>query len=114
LAYFWVSSDPPSTAGKVVLITGASSGIARSCAEQLATQGSRLILVARREKELGEVAEACNRLAGGNQIAFPVIADVSMEENCKYAALKMQSNPIVITSLSYIKRLTFCFQLLEM
>lgn len=41
---------------KVIVITGASSGIGAELARQLGTQGHRLALAARREKELSEVA----------------------------------------------------------
>ncbi|MFZ2055038.1 MAG: SDR family NAD(P)-dependent oxidoreductase, partial [Candidatus Aminicenantales bacterium] len=40
---------------KVVLITGASSGIGRSCAVAFARQGARLILAARRHERLEEL-----------------------------------------------------------
>ena len=42
--------------GKVVLITGASSGIGRSCARAFAGEGARLILAARRRSRLEEMA----------------------------------------------------------
>lgn len=41
---------------KVVVITGASSGIGAALAKQLGQQGHKLALAARREKELNEVA----------------------------------------------------------
>ncbi len=43
--------------GKVVFITGASFGIGLACAEKFAEEGSRLILTARREDKLLEIAE---------------------------------------------------------
>ncbi|MFH1049945.1 MAG: SDR family NAD(P)-dependent oxidoreductase [bacterium] len=43
--------------GKVVFITGASSGIGEACAEAFAEAGSRLILLARRQEKLAEVSE---------------------------------------------------------
>ncbi len=43
-----------SVAGKVVLITGASSGIGAACAQQFAAAGARLLLAARRENRLQE------------------------------------------------------------
>jgi 3-hydroxy acid dehydrogenase / malonic semialdehyde reductase len=42
--------------GKIVMITGASSGIGASCAKMFAQHGSRLILVARRWEKLKAVA----------------------------------------------------------
>jgi serine 3-dehydrogenase len=41
---------------KTVLITGASSGIGRACAEICASEGARLILLARRRERLNEIA----------------------------------------------------------
>lgn len=44
----------------VVWITGASSGLGEALAKRFAEQGSRLILSARRERELGRVADLCS------------------------------------------------------
>ncbi len=43
--------------GKTVLVTGASSGIGAACAEVFADAGCRLLLAARRQDRLDEVAE---------------------------------------------------------
>jgi short-subunit dehydrogenase len=55
---------------KVVVITGASGGIGAELARQLGAQGHRLVLAARREKELAEAARQC----GSDAVA--VVADV--------------------------------------
>jgi 3-hydroxy acid dehydrogenase / malonic semialdehyde reductase len=42
---------------KIVLITGASSGIGKACAYDFAREGARLIILARRKGKLNELAE---------------------------------------------------------
>ena len=44
---------------KVIVITGASSGIGASLARQLSGNGHQVVLAARRKKELEEVAARC-------------------------------------------------------
>ena len=56
--------------GAVVVITGASSGIGRAAALKLAAGGARVVLAARSEGSLHQVAEAC-REAGGQALAVP-------------------------------------------
>lgn len=60
-----------SLAGKTILITGASSGIGRACAEVFSSAGARLILLARREQILQEVVQSL-----GNSETYSIICDV--------------------------------------
>jgi short-subunit dehydrogenase len=53
--------------GKVVVMTGASSGIGRAAAKRFAARGARLVLAARRVEALEEVAIEC-RVLGGDAV----------------------------------------------
>jgi uncharacterized protein len=64
-----------SIAGKGVLLTGASSGIGRELAKQLAARGARLAVVARRRPQLESLAEEIE-VAGGARPAV-IEADLS-------------------------------------
>jgi short-subunit dehydrogenase len=62
--------------GKVVVITGASSGIGRAAALQFAMEGCRVVLAARREASLHEVAADCEKHGGS---AYVVVTDVTRQ-----------------------------------
>ncbi|XP_047309538.1 11-beta-hydroxysteroid dehydrogenase-like 4A [Impatiens glandulifera] len=68
-------------AGKVVIVTGASSGIGEELAYEYARKGSRLVLVGRRENLLRKVEEK-SRLLGSPNVHV-VRADVSKLEDCE-------------------------------
>jgi short-subunit dehydrogenase len=70
-------------AGSVAVVTGASSGIGRAVALELARRGARVVLVARRRAELEATAAACGRHTPG---ALAVVADVSSPEDCRRVA----------------------------
>src|SRR5215467_6058610 len=56
--------------GRVVIVTGASSGIGAATARELGKQGATVVLAARREAELQMQAQAI-RQAGGQALAVP-------------------------------------------
>jgi len=75
--------------GKIVVITGASSGIGAALSRQLASQGHQLVIAARRENELKQVA------AQTESRAIPVVTDVTRRadlENLRDFALKKHSH----------------------
>ena len=61
--------------GRVAVITGASSGLGTQMAHGLAEQGADVVLLARREDKLRQVAE---EIAGKYGVtAFPIVCDVT-------------------------------------
>ena len=66
--------------GKIIVITGASSGIGEAMAKEYSKLGARVVLGARNGARLSQVAQAiCSE--GGE--AVYVVADVSKEEDCQ-------------------------------
>ena len=63
--------------GRAVVVTGASRGLGRALAEVLAERGAKVVLVARGEQELAEVAQGI-RSRGGD--AHAVAADIADKE----------------------------------
>ena len=61
--------------GRRILITGASSGIGRAFALQVADSGAEAILVARRQEELERVAEEFGQHGGSAQIHAADLSD---------------------------------------
>jgi NADP-dependent 3-hydroxy acid dehydrogenase YdfG len=60
---------------RIVVITGASSGIGAALAQTVSRRGASVVVVARRERELGEIAAKC----GANAVA--VVADVTVRSD---------------------------------
>ena len=65
---------------KVVVISGASSGIGKACAWHFAKKGSKVVLAARREEKLKAIGK--EMMIAGYEI-LTVRADVSNEEDCQ-------------------------------
>ncbi len=65
-------------AEKVIVITGASSGIGAELARQLAARGDKVVLAARRQAALNAVADSC----GAN--ARAVVTDVTRREQVEH------------------------------
>lgn len=66
---------------KTVIITGASSGIGKSCAEEFARRGANLMLGARQYVTLCEIAQDLEKRYGVKAVALQ--CDVSKEDDCK-------------------------------
>jgi NAD(P)-dependent dehydrogenase (short-subunit alcohol dehydrogenase family) len=72
-------------AGKVVLVTGATSGIGHACALKFAAAGAQVAAIGRKEAALKTVAEEIEN-AGGRPL--PVAADLCVEEQADAAISK--------------------------
>lgn len=66
---------------KVVIITGASSGIGKACAEEFAKRGAHLVLAARQYVTLCEITADLEK--NYNSQAIAIQTDVSKEEDCR-------------------------------
>ncbi len=97
---------------KVIVITGASSGIGKELAFRMAEAGASLALGARNTEKLEAVAEVC-RKKGSSALAIPV--DVSIKENCKdfiekvvdkYGEIDVLINNAGITMWAYFEEFT--------
>ncbi|MBT2682389.1 SDR family oxidoreductase [Bacillus sp. ISL-37] len=94
---------------KVVIITGASSGIGRATAVKLASEGAKIVLAARREERLQELAEEIQSLGG--TAVYKVTDVTSLEEVQNLAGFTLDHfgqidvlfNNAGIMPLSYMK-----------
>lgn len=64
--------------GKVIVLTGASSGIGEAAAKELAGKGAKVVLVARREERLQALKKAIE--ADGGEVSYKVTDVASREE----------------------------------
>jgi short-subunit dehydrogenase len=66
--------------GKVVIVTGASSGIGAALAMQISHEGAAVILAARRKEKLEQLAKEIN---SAGHIALPIQADVTKRHDAE-------------------------------
>lgn len=62
--------------GKVVIVTGASSGIGAATAIKFSAEGANVVLIARNEAKLADIAKKCKN-------PLTLRADVSKDEDCQ-------------------------------
>lgn len=69
-----------SLSDKVIIVTGASSGIGKACALEFANRNATVVLAARNEEQLNEVEY---EIKSKNGTSFSVKTDVRQEADCK-------------------------------
>jgi uncharacterized protein len=83
-------------ASKLVLITGASSGIGAALAKLYGRAGAHVLLLARNAERLGSVAEAI-RQGGGSATAYPIdLADAKAIEETRAKIAREVGTPDVL------------------
>lgn len=93
---------------KVVIVTGASSGIGAAVAMEFARNGSKVVLAARTESRLSKIVDTIKLQKGE---AIYVVTDVAKEEDCKNLIEKTVSRygtiNILINNAGISMRATF-------
>jgi NAD(P)-dependent dehydrogenase (short-subunit alcohol dehydrogenase family) len=77
--------------GKIVLVTGSSSGIGFETAKALAQQGAEVILVARSEEKLKEAAAVIKAATGNDKLKY-YTADFSSQKSIRELAAKVKKD----------------------
>jgi NAD(P)-dependent dehydrogenase (short-subunit alcohol dehydrogenase family) len=74
---------------KVVVLTGASSGLGRAAALQFSRKGARVVLAARRRPALEETADACRRAGSRALVVQTDVTDEAAVQRLAQAALTL-------------------------
>ena len=68
--------------GKVVIVTGSSSGIGEDAVINFAKSGAQVVVTGRNESRANLVAEKCKNVSPAQLEALVIVADVSKDEDC--------------------------------
>ena len=89
-------------AGRVALVTGASSGIGRAIALALAGAGARIVLVARRPNELAAARHQIEAEGGAATVLVCDLADRTARNACADAAVERFGPPDILVNAAGI------------
>ena len=90
--------------GKVAIITGGNSGVGAATALKFAAEGAKVVITARREEPLLEVAAQIKE-AGGE--VLPVVSDISKDEALRRLKYEKPNNQYCLRTQRAINLLTF-------
>src|ERR1700722_8364672 len=86
--------------GRKALVTGASKGIGRACAEVLAEEGCDVVLVSRTEADL---AAACDKIKGQHNVSVRYVAvDLSDSRNVDKLAAECADTDLLVKNAGAI------------
>ena len=90
--------------GKTALVTGASQGIGRACALELAKKGARVALAARNQEKLESVVEEIAALGGhGKAFVLDLASEESIQATAKGAIAHFGSVHILVNNAGITK-----------
>jgi hypothetical protein len=69
--------------GKTAIITGATRGIGRAIAEQMALRGAQVVVSSRKAEACRAVADQINQAAGGKPLALALACNIGVKEQLK-------------------------------
>src|SRR5688500_5621296 len=73
----------PDLRGKVAIVTGATKGIGRACAEALVRAGANVTITARTESDVRRVTAELNSGENGERAALGIPGDVGVYDDCR-------------------------------
>ncbi|MBV8220367.1 MAG: SDR family NAD(P)-dependent oxidoreductase [Solirubrobacterales bacterium] len=88
----------PAVAGKVVVVTGASSGLGLETARQLATQGAEVVMIVRNRSRGEQARTQVTRVATGKAPVL-ILADLSIQAEVRRAAREVRDRYHVVDIL---------------
>lgn len=89
--------------GKVVLITGASSGIGAATAQEFAKLGAELVLVGRNVEKLKETAEKCQNSSKHLQVQADMCNEKDVEKIMKETIAKFHKLDVLVNAAGIIE-----------
>ncbi len=94
----WTVDDIPDQSSKVILITGATSGIGFESARVLASHGAHLVLACRNKEKMAKVADECR--AAGAIAVDELVCDTSDLDSVRACAESYSGPPIDVLLLN--------------
>src|SRR5438270_84861 len=96
----WTTTDIPSQAGRLAVVTGSTSGIGYETALALTGAGARVVIAARDQKKAHDAIAAIRRAHNHADVAFRLLDIARMASVRAFAAQWNERSPIDILVLN--------------